>query len=451
MIGGEREVSGHRKDGREFPIELAVSETHYGDESGRRLYTGIVRDISERKAADEALRASEARFRLMADAAPVLIWIADRARRFTWCNQGWLDFTGRGLSEELGEGWMEGVHPEDAGRCRELYGSAFEGRRPFIMEFRLRRRDGQFRWVLDHGTPLYGAGGEFTGYIGSCIDITDRKRTEEDLQRYTRELARQTAELARSNADLADFAHVAAHDLKEPLRGIRQTASFLIEDSAEQLGEVGRERLERLDRLAKRMHDLLDALLEFGQMGRGELNVRECPLGSLAADVRTALTGLLQRENVELVIRHPLPTLRCDRVLTGQVLVNLVANGIKYNDGPRKRVEIGAVQGPGPAVVYVRDNGIGIDPIHHDAVFRMFKRLHTRDRYGGGSGAGLAIVKRIVERHGGRIWIDSGAGRGSTFYFTLAPGEPGTVAAPPADPPIVQVAPAREASAAPGV
>src|SRR5205814_488621 len=196
-------------------------------------------------------------------------------------------------------------------------------------------------------------------------------------ERYARELARQTAELARSNADLADFAHVAAHDLKEPLRGMRHTASFLIEDYGETLGETGRQRLERLDRLAKRMHDLLDSILEFGQMGSRELTLRECDLESIVGDVRAALAALLQRE----------------------------------------RAEVGVRSGSDPPVISVRDNGIGIEPSHHAAVFRMFKRLHTQERYGGGSGAGLAIAKRIIERHGGRIWIESRVGQGTTFSF----------------------------------
>src|SRR5690606_34707490 len=157
----------------------------------------------------------------------------------------------------------------------------------------------------------------------------------------------------RSNADLADFAHVAAHDLKEPLRGIRHTASFLVEDFGDLLGEAGRERLERLDRLATRMHDLLDALLEVGQVAKSELTLRECDMAAVLNDVRGALASLLQRENALLSIRGPLPRARCDRTLIGQVFVNLVTNALKYNDAPEKRVEIGAEVRDGVPVYYV--------------------------------------------------------------------------------------------------
>lgn len=412
FIGERMEMPALQADGSEIPVELTVMVAR--PEGGEAFSTASMRDLRGRKAAEEALRQSEARFRLMADAAPVLIWLAGPDRAFYWFNRTWLDFTGRTMEQEVGDGWAQGVHPDDRERCAATLSAAFNRRAPFEMDYRLRRHDGEYRWMVGHGVPIYGHDGSFGGLIGSCTDITDRKLAEEAL-------AKQAAELARSNADLTNFAHVAAHDLKEPLRGIRHFSTFLLEDYTDQLDEAGKHKLSTLDLLAKRMHDLLDALLLLAQVGETPLTVVEADMGELAAGVVGDLASMIREAGAEVTVAPDLPRVRCDATLAGQVLSNLVVNAIKYNDSDSKRVEIGCVRGGRPPVLYVRDNGIGIAGVNQEIIFRMFKRLHGRDRYGGGSGAGLAIVKKIVERHGGRIWLVSEPGRGATFYFTLGP------------------------------
>lgn len=244
-------------------------------------------------------------------------------------------------------------------------------------------------------------------------------------------LAERNRQLAESNRELDDFAYVASHDLKEPLRGIHNYAGFLIEDYAERLDDAGRERLETLMRLTRRLEGLIDTLLHFSRVGRVDLAVEEVDLGPVVDDTLESLAPVIAADGAEVVV-HPLPTVRCDRARIGEVFRNLVVNGIKYNDRSDKRVEIGAllpgtaaggvvpdpVEGP---LLWVRDNGIGIAAKHRDVVFDIFKRLHPREAYGGGTGAGLTIVKKVVERHGGRIWLDSTPGEGTTFYFTLRP------------------------------
>lgn len=246
-------------------------------------------------------------------------------------------------------------------------------------------------------------------------ELAERRRAEE-------ELARRNAELAQSNKELDDFAYVASHDLKEPLRGIHNYSSFLLEDYGDRLDQEGRFKLETLTRLTRRMEALIDSLLHFSRVGRLELELEAVDLNETVAGVVDSLAVTLAESGAEVRVPRPLPTVRCDRVRVGEVFGNLISNAVKYNDQPGKWVEVGALDGqPGgaPPVLYVRDNGIGIPDKHQDAIFRIFKRLHGRDQFGGGTGAGLTIVKKIVERHGGRIWLESAPGRGSTFYFTL--------------------------------
>jgi PAS domain S-box-containing protein len=165
-----------RKDGSLFPVEVNAQAA---DIDGEPLVVSVIRDVSERRLAEQALRESEERFRTIANAAPALIWLADDRNRCTWFNRPWLDFTGRAVEEELGTGWMSGIHPEDLARYVAADAAAFERRAPVEQEYRLRRHDGEYRWLLERGVPQYGPDGRFSGYVGSCVDITGRKRADE--------------------------------------------------------------------------------------------------------------------------------------------------------------------------------------------------------------------------------------------------------------------------------
>lgn len=256
-------------------------------------------------------------------------------------------------------------------------------------------------------------------------------RAKEDLEERvrdrTRELERRNEELHQSNKELDDFAYIASHDLKEPLRGIHNFSSFLIEDYSDKLDAEGRSKLETLMRLTHRMETLIDSLLHFSRLGRVDLAIAQVDLNEIVAEVLESLSITLQESGTLVRIPRPLPTVRADRARVGEIFYNLIVNAVKYNDKPEKWIEIGAVEDPegeiGQPVFYVRDNGIGIPEKHHDAVFRIFKRLHGRDKFGGGTGAGLTIVKKIIERHHGRIWIESSPGEGTVFYFTLGEDE----------------------------
>jgi len=244
-------------------------------------------------------------------------------------------------------------------------------------------------------------------------------------------LLRHAAALARSNAELDAFSGTVAHDLKEPLRGIQQYVSFLLEDHGEQLGEDGRKQLEEVRWLAGRTQGQMDALFEFSRVGRVALAWGSVDMQELVDEVLLTVSARLQENQLEVRIPRRLPRVECDGVRLQQVWANLLTNAAKYHpsSGPRW-VELG-FHGPGeplshPArrrpdeyVFYVRDNGIGIAGRFHEDIFEMFRRLHPAHAYGGGSGAGLAIARRLVRLHGGELWVESEPGQGSTFFFTL--------------------------------
>lgn len=257
--------------------------------------------------------------------------------------------------------------------------------------------------------------------IAAAVEL--RRAIVEIVLRRAEELARLNQELKKSNIELDSFAYVASHDLKEPLRGIHNYSQILKRSLGERLQMEEKGRLDTILRLTQRMDDLIESLLQYSRVGRVDLMVKPTNLQELVLQVLDVLRPRLEETHTNATICEPLPTVLCDRVRVGEVFHNLITNAFKYNDKAERVIEIGwRAQGTNP-LFYVRDNGIGIEPEHHEDVYRIFKRLHGRDQYGGGTGAGLTIAKKVIERHNGRIWFDSTPGVGTTFYFTLGPGD----------------------------
>jgi signal transduction histidine kinase len=234
------------------------------------------------------------------------------------------------------------------------------------------------------------------------------------------------SELERSNQELDDFAYIASHDLKEPLRGLFNHASFLLEDYEDKIDADGVRRLNRLGQLCQRMERLINDLLYFSRLGRGELAVQETDPNAVITEIQHMMETLLSERNAHIVLPRALPRVVCDKTRLTEVLRNLITNAVKYNDKDRRLVEIGFLEAvltgdrTEKNVFYVRDNGVGIEPEFHREIFRIFKRLQgASDGEETGTGVGLTFVKKIVERHGGKVWLDSELGKGTVFYFTL--------------------------------
>jgi light-regulated signal transduction histidine kinase (bacteriophytochrome) len=244
------------------------------------------------------------------------------------------------------------------------------------------------------------------------------------LFKNSNELLELNSELKRSNDELDSFAYIASHDLKEPLRGIYNYSYILLEDYQNALDEDENRRIETLMSLAKRMERLIDSLLHYSRIGRQELDSTHIDLNCLISNQICSVLEVSQQEAIDIRVPNPLPPCFGDVTLIEEVFTNLITNGLKYNNQAHKWIEIGSFEDPAYSlnpIYYVQDNGIGVAPEHQEIIFRIFKRLHAPQKFGGGTGAGLTIVKKIIERHGGKISVHSNLGEGTRFQFTLAP------------------------------
>jgi PAS domain S-box-containing protein len=393
---------------------------------GERVVGGLifVRDVTDRRQAELLVEETESRFRIMADSAPVMLWMAGLDSECDFFNQGWLRFTGRALEDELGTRWAEGVHPEDFQRCMDVYLGSFNRREPFRMEYRLRRADGQYRWILDQGTPRYDHEGRFAGYIGSCIDVQEFKEAQLGLRAANDQLElrvqQRTAELRQSNADLEQFAYAASHDLQEPLRTVASYVQLLQRRYRGRLDADADDFIAYAVDGAARMKRLIRDLLDYSRLStRGE-PIRPTACEDVLVQALANLKSAIE-ETAAHVTHDPLPELPADPAQLMRVFQNLIGNAIKFHGEKPPRVHVGAERHNGDWVLSFRDNGIGIDPKFADRVFALFQRLDGRDRVPG-TGVGLAICKKVVDRHGGRIWLESQPGHGSTFFVSLPAG-----------------------------
>jgi PAS domain S-box-containing protein len=297
-----------------------------------------------------------------------------------------------------------------------------------------RAGDVETQWVRGDGTTIdvwigtttiRDAAGEFLRSRSAARDVTEENRLAYDLHVKAEEVMRGNLQLRRINQELEEFSYVVSHDLKEPLRTVEAFSNFLAQDYGPQLKGDGQQYIDHLVQASRRLGRLIDDLLALSRNGRVIHSPRPFDWSAVIQTVRRDLHDLIGRKSAVVRVEGELPSCLGDPERIVQLMQNLVSNGLKYNTGPAPEVVIGCrrVQGSEP-VLYVRDNGIGIDPMYHEQIFRVFRRLHRRDEIEG-TGAGLAICKRIVEAHGGRIWVESKPGEGATFLFTLPAARPG--------------------------
>lgn len=517
---------------------LDTSKVPLRDSQGNIIgVLGTSRDITAIKKAEEALRESEERFRVMADGTPGLLWVTDENGKRMFANKYYRDFFQLPPDHEVNEKWFLAIHPDDKAEYVEKMNEALIERKPFSAQARVKRADGKWRWLESNASPRFSPTGKFLGFVGISNDITERKRAEEAYREsearlrfyidnapqaviewdsdlrvtrwageaesmfgYTADetigrpimelnivhpddvsivegvisrltgrndsskvivmnrnitkdgrviyctwyntvlknkngrmasvfslIADNTArvkaeiELKRSNADLQQFAYVASHDLQEPIRMVTAYLSLLDSRYREQLDSRARMYIDYAIDGGLRAKDLIQDLLDYSRI---DTRGKQFEPTAMEDVLRKAVNVLLLQINEEnAVITHdPLPTILADQAQMVQVMQNLLSNAVKFHGREPPEVHVSSRDVGREWQFSVRDNGIGIDPRYSDRLFVLFQRLHTGQEYKG-TGIGLAISKKIIERHGGRIWFESRPGQGTTFYFTVPKGK----------------------------
>src|SRR5213080_2652000 len=386
------------------------------DERGKPAFArGVSRDITKRKIAEEELRESEARFRTVADSAPVLIWMSGPDKLCTFFNKGWLNFTGRTMEQELGKGWTEGVHADDLDHCLEVYGNSFNARQPFTMEYRLRRNDGEYRWLLDIGTPRFSDDGEFLGYIGSCIDLTERKQAELEHQRQNMELAR-----VGRVAVMGELAASLAHEVNNPIGAMVANASAgqrLIATGKVEIGELN-DLLADIAADGRRAGEIVQSIRNMVRKGKERRSLIE--INDAIQDLLRIIHAEAVERDVTVVTEIDSDSCRvmADRVQLLQVLLNLTMNGFEAMSVIRcdaRRITIRADRNEnGEICISVRDSGPGFPAGLVEQLFEPFFSTKAE-----GTGMGLAIARSIIEAHGGTLAGENCEDGGACFIVRL--------------------------------
>jgi PAS domain S-box-containing protein len=393
------------------PTEAASALQNFLFVRSAPLYV-IAALMERRNAVERTLQESERRFRSVADSAPMLLWMSDADKRAIFVNLGWLKFTGRTVEQELGEGWLESVHPHDREHLLEAWYGAFEAREPVAVEYRLRRSDGEYRWVLDRGTARFAEDGAFLGYVGSVLDITDRKTTEDS----NRALAH-----VQRLAIMGELTAAVAHELRQPSTAIMSNAeaALMLLESGEVPSDVLREIVTDIKHANLRANEVLGRIQDF--LRNRETAMEAIDVNTIVSDVLLMVTGDVRKRRMKIraELGEGLPLVWGNRTQLQQVMMNLIVNGMdamsNTPDGKRHLViQTSKANGDGRVEVAVSDSGSGIASGNMPRLFESF--FTTRED---GMGLGLSIARSIVESHGGRIWAGNNPEGGATFHFTV--------------------------------
>jgi len=369
------------------------------------------RDVTDAKTNEEQLKRSEEHFRTLADNMSQFAWMTDSSGWIFWYNKRWFDYTGTTLEEMQGWEWTKVHHPDYADRVVKKYKRSIDTGTPWEDIFPLRSKEGEYRWFLSRALPIRNENGEIVRWFGTNTDITDRQKVEEALRQ-------RTEELVTANKELESFSYSVSHDLRAPLRAMIGFSQFLLEDYSERLDDEGKDYLHRIKKAGEKMSDLIDDILILSRVTRQEMVVLDVDLSTIAKSFVAELRHTNPDRSIDITV-HDTPMVKGDSRLLRLALKNLVRNAWKYTGkNERPFIEIGSFEKEGKRMYFVKDNGVGFNMAQKEKLFIPFQRLHTESDFPG-TGIGLAIVERVIRRHGGRVWAEAEEGKGATFYFTL--------------------------------
>ncbi|MFN6571519.1 PAS domain S-box protein [Dendronalium sp. ChiSLP03b] len=396
----------------------------------------VCEDITARKQAEDALRESEQRFQTLANSAPVMLWMAGCDGLFTFFNKSWLNFTGRSIEQQQEWGWLEAVHPQERNFCQENYDSAFHARAKFEIEYRLKRHDGEYRWMLDTGIPRFTPSGKFAGYIGCCLDITERKLAEVALKQSQEAAQARLEEMENLNRLKEEFLSTVSHELRTPLTNMKMAIQMLgiaLHQEQNFLAEMAKPAAERSK--AARYFEILDnecdreinLINNFLDLQRLDTSAKPWVLETIqiqqwlwrVVELFKARNGNSCRQKLRLSIASNLPSIACDPYSLERILIELLTNACKFSP-PDAEITISAQLKAHNIQFQVINSGVEIPSSELPRIFDKFYRIPSNDPWKqGGTGLGLALVQKLTKHLGGTIEVESGSNR-TCFAIQLA-------------------------------
>ena len=396
------------------PLSKHFSISAYCPSHGH--FATIFEDITERKVSETELREKELQYRNLADSGLALIWTAGTDKLCNYFNEPWYKFTGRTPSQEYGNGWAEGVHPSDFEHCLQTYVTAFDKRETFAMEYRLRHVSGEYRWLLDKGTPNYNSNGEFVGYIGHCFDINDLKQAVAEVKLKNEELHELVIQKDR-------FFSIIAHDLRSPFNSFLGLTQIM----AEELPSLTMAEIQKIAvsmrSSATNLFRLLENLLQWSRIQKGSIQYNPEIIQLLpVVDESIAMVLELARSKViEIVYEIPVElTVFADNNILQTVIRNLVSNAVKFTPKEGTIILTAKKTVENSVEISIKDSGIGMNKEMVGNLFRINEQANRKGTDGEPStGLGLLLCREFIGKHGGKIWVESEEGKGSIFYFTI--------------------------------
>jgi len=397
-----------RKDGVTFPVEV---NSRFIKQNGDSYMLAVARDITKRKQAEEKLKQAAEEWIITFNSIADLVSIHDKNFNLVRVNKAFADAFGMDPEELIGKKCYEVVHGTKEPPRYCPHKRTLDTKKPQRADF---FEPNLGIYVEASASPVFDENEEVVGSAHITKDITQRKQAEERQA----ELLKQVESI---NKELKDFAYIVSHDLKAPLRGIRTLADWISTDYSNKLDEEGKEQINLLNNRVDRMHGLIDGVLQYSRVGREK---EKCVMVNLNELVPAIIDSIAPPENITITIENELPLVECQETRIIQVFQNLLSNAVKYMDKPDGQIRIGCVEEADFWKFSVADNGPGIEEKHFERIFKIFQTLVPRDEVES-TGVGLAVVKKIIEMYGGKIWVESKVGQGSTFFFTLAKQEMG--------------------------